>query len=263
MFSESDRIAVYGRYLGERLDVRHIRNRETLGISPLTIRAGRDGCAVLFRYGVAVTFNLTEVEREELTATLSPHLSRPFHNPESEPLTIGTDETRAEILDGEGILWLQSTELERLQVVAEVLAKSIVLAHYEGQIARAFERLEPLAEQLASGSRPPATQKTLLTELGEALLAQTRTIGRVETGDKPGLVWDDPSLDRLYVRLAREYELGEREAALSRKTALVSDTTGLFIDLLAQRQTLRVEWYIVILILIEIVLILYDLFILK
>jgi uncharacterized Rmd1/YagE family protein len=67
-------------------------------------------------------------------------------------------------------------------------------------------------------------------------------------------------LDRLYVRLAKEYELSDRDRALGRKTAMISDSAGVFIDLIQARQTTRVEWYIVILIVVEIVLILYDLF---
>ena len=100
----------------------------------------------------------------------------------------------------------------------------------------------------------------MLAQLGEALLTQARTVGGVQVTEKPELTWDAPDLDRLYERLASEYELAERDRALSRKNDLISASTGVYLDLMQTRQTLRVEWYIVILILIEIVLILYDIF---
>jgi uncharacterized Rmd1/YagE family protein len=112
---------------------------------------------------------------------------------------------------------------------------------------------------MSRGHRPRGKPRDLLTQLGEALLTQARTVGRVETSDKPELTWDDPALDRLYTHLAREYELVDRDRALTRKTSMISDTTGVFMDLIQARQTIRVEWYIVILILVEIVIILYDL----
>ena len=43
-----------------------------------------------------------------------------------------------------------------------------------------------------------------------------RMVGRVEVAEKPEIVWDDPRLDRLYERLATEYELRDRDRALSR-----------------------------------------------
>lgn len=254
---------VRGIYLGKRLQTRALRSREALATSPLVIPWGSGGWAVLFRYGAVVTFNLQGEELEQLLEMLGPHIDDSFTTPESESLFLKEKDGRPEGLDEEGVLWVEEVSVERLQVVAEVLAKSIVLAQHESQISHAFERLEPLAEIMAGGRRPRAGQRTLLKELGNALLAQTRTIGRVEIGEKPDMVWDDPGLDRLYVRLAKEYELRERETALSRKTALISDTTGVLIDLLAQKQTIRVEWYIVILIVIEIVIILVDLLFLR
>jgi uncharacterized Rmd1/YagE family protein len=251
-----------GVYLGERLDTRAIRKYGVMATSPLTIRAGQAGLAVLFRYGVVVLFNLEDGEAGAVLEELGTLVTNPFSPPEEESLSIGVDPEREERTDEDGRLWLTTATVDRFQVVAEALSKSIVLAYYEAQVSRAFERLEPMAKRMSGGHRPRGNHRALLTQLGEALLAQARTIGRVETSDKPELTWDDPDLDRLYTRLAREYELSDRDMALARKTAMISDTTGVFIDLIQARQTIRVEWYIVILIVVEIVLILYELFVL-
>ena len=52
----------------------------------------------------------------------------------------------------------------------------------------------------------------------------------------------------------------ERQLALERKLDLLSNTVGTLLSLLQDRRTLRVEWYIVILIIIEIMLTLYEQF---
>ncbi|MBN2255575.1 MAG: RMD1 family protein, partial [Deltaproteobacteria bacterium] len=67
-------------------------------------------------------------------------------------------------------------------------------------------------------------------------------------------------LERLYARLEDEYELRERHVALERKLELISKTAQTLLDMLQAKRTLRVEWYIVILILVEIMLTLYDMF---
>ena len=83
-------------------------------------------------------------------------------------------------------------------------------------------------------------------------------MGRVEITEKPEIVWDDMELDRLYERIATEYELRDRDLALARKLDLISRTAETYIDLVNHRQGLRVEWYIVVLIVLEIVLSLWQ-----
>ena len=82
-------------------------------------------------------------------------------------------------------------------------------------------------------------------------------VGRVETGEKPELLWEHPELERLYVRLAEEYEL--RDRALDRKLDVISRTVETLLSLVQTRSSLRVEWYIVLLIVAELLLTTYPL----
>ena len=49
------------------------------------------------------------------------------------------------------IIHLQRVTMERLLVVADVLAKSVILAYDENRVARVFDRIEPVAERAAAG----------------------------------------------------------------------------------------------------------------
>jgi len=91
------------------------------------------------------------------------------------------------------------------------------------------------------------------------LLMQQKMVGRVETGEKPELLWDHPELERLYVRLAEEYELRDRDRALDRKLDVISRTVETLLGLVQARSSLRVEWYIVLLIVAELALSIYPL----
>jgi uncharacterized Rmd1/YagE family protein len=92
------------------------------------------------------------------------------------------------------------------------------------------------------------------------MLTQHHMVGRVEIAEKPDLLWDHPELERLHSRLVAEFELLDRDRALSRKMRLISDTAEALLNLVHNKRSLRVEWYIVILILVEIALSLYELF---
>lgn len=88
-------------------------------------------------------------------------------------------------------------------------------------------------------------------------------VGLVEIEDKPEQLWDWPNLERLYLRLEDEYEIRERHRVLERKLALISRTAQTVLDLMQHQSAVRVEWYIVILIVVEILLNIYELFFLK
>jgi uncharacterized Rmd1/YagE family protein len=151
--------------------------------------------------------------------------------------------------------------VESLQVVADVLAKSVVLAYYEATLAGVFDAVEPLAAGLRQGGRRIPKGPDLLRYVGDTLLIQHKMVGRVEVGEKPEVMWERPELSRLFARLEDEFELSERRLAIERKLELISRTVGTLLELQQNRRALRVEWYIVVLIVFEIFLTLYQMFV--
>ncbi len=61
------------------------------------------------------------------------------------------------------------------------------------------------------------------------------------------------------MRLADEYELRDRDRALDRKLDIVARTVETLLGLVQTRSSLRVEWYIVLLIIAELLLTTYPL----
>ena len=237
-------------YLGQRIELKQFRHTQYIAINPLAINHGQEGVVILFRYGVAVTYGLSALEENRLQEELTPYIRDPLTEIEEESLDI---RIKADS-DGfsEGCLCLNDLSIQRLQLVAGVLAKSVVLAYYEKAVGKTFDQVEPLAEQLKSKGRGGTGNKALLQRIGEILSIQGKMVGRVEVSDKPELLWEHPVLERLYQRIEDEYEIKERHHALERKLEVISRATQTLLDLLQYNRTLRVEWYIVILIVIEI-----------
>lgn len=266
--STPSEIEVVSMLLGERLVLRGIDKR--IGTHPVVLPLGPDkipgqpsahpGYCVLFRYGAAVFFGVDEMARTTFIETeLEDRLVERYAEPETESVSIRFSAECTEELDGNGRLVLQQFELSRIQIVAEVLAKSVVLAEYEGRLSRAFDTVEPLANDLANKGRVPRRSRDLLRNIGNTLRIEQQMVGRVEVGEKPELLWEQPELEKLYLRLEDEYEISERQVALDRKLALISSTTNTVLEVLQTSRSLRLEWYIVILIVIEILLSLYAL----
>jgi uncharacterized Rmd1/YagE family protein len=249
-------ILVRALNLGERLHLRGLYETP-LEVAPLVLPVGERGLAMLFRYGVVVLFNVAEPEQKSWLKEIRDRVEKPYRRHESEETRVLVN-APAEGVSAEGIT-LAALTLPRLQVVATVLARSVSLAWYETTMAASFDMIEPLARQLDQPHASGRVLKEVLRHIGSTLLVQQKMIGRVEIADKPDILWEQPELERLYARLEDEYELNDRLATLDRKLELIERTAEITLDLVQARRTLRVEWYIVGLIVFEVVLTLYEL----
>lgn len=260
-FEGWDRIRAHALLVGKRIDLRALyRNRgDSLSTTPLAIPAGERGMAVLFRYGAVVLFNLQIVEEAAFLHSLQSVIGDSFDETEREEAQIVADANGDEAVDGTGVIRLHEVTADRLLIIADVLAKSVSLAWDENRVARVFDRTEPVAEALRRDRGGRARQ--LVDHISDVLITQHRMVGRVEVTEKPELLWDRPQLGRLYLRLQEEYELPERDRALTRKLDLIAQTASTALGLLQARRSYRVEWYIVLLIVVEIVLTLYEMFV--
>ncbi len=226
---------------------------------PLTVEVRGGGIAVLMRYGAVCFFGVSPVDEAGFLNQLKPMVHLPFDSPEVESIDI---EIKTESREGpeSGALVLNERSIERLQLVADILCKSVILAHYETMLVETFKMIEPFAAELEQRSRIGRSAKELLRHIGESLLIEHTMVWRVEVREKPELLWEHPNLERLYQRLEDEFEISERQQAMERKLELISRTASTVLELLQTRRSLRVEWYIVILIVFEILLTLYELF---
>lgn len=253
-------VGVRALFIGEKLDLRTLENTKYLGNSPLIIAAGEHGCAVLQRYGAIVLFGVNPSEEAAFVNNLQPWVTKPFEEPEVEEARVKLNFDGKETLTDNDIIELKQFSIERLQIVADVLSKSVVLSHYENAITLIFDKVTPIAASIKKFGNGRHEAEDLLKLIGNNIMIQQTTIGLVEIEDKPEQLWDYPNLERLYARLEDEYEIGERNKALERKLELISRTAQTVLDLMQHRSAVRVEWYIVILIVIEVLLNIYELF---
>ena len=252
-------VPVRALLLGERLDTRALERDTPLGVAPLTLEIPGGGTAVLFRYGAVILFGAASAALDHFVSGLRPLVTAALPVPEQDDARLLIRPDADQVVDLAGNILLREKTTERLQVVADVLAKGLILSHYETRIAEIFDGIEPLAVTLREKGRPGARGKELLRHIGDVLLMQQKMVGRVETGEKPELLWDHPELERLYGRLAEEYELRDRDRALDRKLDIISRTVETLLGLVQTRSSPRVEWYIVLLIVAELVLTIYPL----
>lgn len=249
--------------LGERLDLKSLERSTSLDNSPLTIEVRGGGIAVLYRYGVVVLFDISSADEAVFLDSLQPFIREPIYSDEfetEEVLNIVIKNGIREQVDAQSV-YISSVNLESLQVIADVLSKSLILESYEIKVAKHFDRVEPIALQLQNGKYSSRDTKEMLQHLASTLLSEHKMVGRVEVSENPEVLWEHTELEGLYHRLRDEFEIKQRHSAIDRKLNLISKTAETLLELGQHRHSSRLEWYIIILIAIEIMLSVYELFI--
>ncbi|MBK9081711.1 MAG: RMD1 family protein [Rhizobiales bacterium] len=252
------RIVARALLLGDRIDAAGLERPDTISTSPLAFRAGEGGYVAIYRFGVAVLAGLTPLQEEELLRQLDLRVvgRRERRDDETAILEIAPDvEDRA---PPGGPIQLKDDSPQRFLVVADSLAKTVSLARDEREVNAVFDVVEPFAAELARRGRPPWKRRAMLRLIGQALLVQHRVSGRIAIDEKPDVLWDSPDLERLYARLEDEYELKERAGTLKRKLDVIVETARAMTDIIDADRATRLEATIVILIVAEIFLTLYQ-----
>ncbi|HWA61111.1 MAG TPA: RMD1 family protein [Caulobacteraceae bacterium] len=254
----SRRMSVRALVLGERVDTAGLERKDALSTAPLFFRVGEHGFAAVFRYGVVVLIGLTPLEEDPVIAGLATRVSRPAEARDEETAAIEAGGEGEDRVDPDGVIRLVDASPERLLVVADAMAKAVAVDYDERRIAAVFEEIEPWARELAELGRRRGKRSDTLRLIGRALFVQHRVSERVAVAEKPDILWDRPDLERLYARLETEFDLEERAEILNRKLSLIGDTARLLTDLIDTERSYRLELAVVLLIVGEIALTLWQ-----
>jgi uncharacterized Rmd1/YagE family protein len=246
--------------LGERIDTAGLERSDLISTVPLAFPVANHGYAVLFRYGVAVLVGLSPVEEDDVVRAISPRIIGRFARVEDESATIEIAPDRDEQIAPGGPITLRELSPPALLVIADALAKNVVLSRDEREVSKVIEVIEPFAAELARSGRSRSNRRAVLRTIGQALLVRHRISGRVEVQEKPDVLWDHPQFERLHARLADEYELKERDIALARKLSVIDRTSQALTDIIDTERSVRLEATIVALIVIEVLVAFYDIF---
>jgi uncharacterized Rmd1/YagE family protein len=255
----AQQLTAHAVQVGDRINTAGFEG-EVLSSAPLAVKVGANGLAVLFRYGVAVFIGLSSEQEAEFLQRLRPRTSGGAATGEEEWAKIQVAKEAEEPIPVGGPILVREFSLERLLVVSDALAKSVVLGCDERQVTNVFDTIEPFARELANFGKTSRNRTDLLKLLGNALLVQQRVSGRVAVAEKPDVLWDRPDLERLYARLEDEYELSERVETLNRKLAVIADTASTLADIIDTKRSLRLEIVVVVLIAFEIVVTFYEIY---
>ncbi|WP_424812736.1 RMD1 family protein [Roseococcus sp. YIM B11640] len=245
--------------LGERIDLRGLARAGGSAADPVHLRDAPGEAAFAFRWGAVVFFGGTEAEQAGFLAGLATRIASPLESPVEESAWVSDGAPRDEVSE-DGEVHLVALSAPRLALLAEALAKSAALSHQEAGLTLTLDGIEPIVETLRRRGRLGILSRGLLRAIGGGLAARSHATARIRAADRPETIWEHPELERLHLRLAEEFELADRSAALDAKLVVIGETMQTLLSLIQGQRSQVLEIAVALFIGIEVVATVFGLF---
>ena len=143
-------------------------------------------------------------------------------------------------------------------IVSLILAQSVAMDYYARDVEMIEIETDRITNELREKGRVPRRLRDLVRFIGVCIATRNDVISTLALFDKPEATWENEQLDRLWIGLYRMLELDDRYKALEAKLRMFQDNLTVLVDLARQSQTLRLEVVVALLILMEMLIMVWQ-----
>ena len=251
-------------HLRERLklkDLQKVIPFQPFKINPdeIVYRLQKNEYLLLYRFGAMVFFNVPiEIQKRELDRiTNSLDIKQDIQA--SDQFLLETEDVQGIVVSSQSVK-TSKLNYEIIYLVSLVLAQSASLEYFELMVNEMLDRSRKIAKNLELTGKIESKTRDLIKFIGYAITTKQEIVSKLYILDKPEITWDNPSLDKLYNQLSSTFELTERYKLLDYKIQMIQDSLEIISDLIKTRRATFLEILIILLIAIEVVLFVYQLF---
>jgi uncharacterized Rmd1/YagE family protein len=202
--------------------------------------AHNGGWAVVHDFGAFVFIGVAEGERARMMKALVGSLSAEPHPPLEETFAVEIAPGSPPAVRFDRVVVAQ-LDLRVVEILALVVAQSVAMEYYEGDVDALVVGLEQSSRALAAKGRLRGSAREMLRFIGRGMSVRTQVVHTLSLLDSPGATWDDEALDRLYRGLRTSFEIEERYRSLDHELGVVQDNLELLVDMVRHRRTLLLE----------------------
>lgn len=236
--------------------------------------------AFAFGFGCFVCWSFEQPEIDALREKMTPFLVRPQQSggveeetmtfvlkrksPGEGPDDMGEDDDR----DGHGeddddkevkcivqdkIILATNSPLEKL-AHSYALAQSVRLGGFELVVERSIADTRSIPETLAETGEVKLEARELSRQMGELLMLRCDVNLHTDILDTPDIFWDEERFEKIYVACRTYLDIDKRVDILNQRLVVLKDLYDLLQNSLNVKHGTKLEWIVIILILVEVVL---------
>jgi uncharacterized Rmd1/YagE family protein len=206
-----------------------------------------------FPYGTFVAWDLPVGVAKKIIVDIKPYENNTLDAVEKEVYCYQLGE---KALFNDDIMTLPTEEVKVKLAFSHALAHSAKLGAFEGIIQKTFEDNKHLPESLAKYGKIPLSRFQIRKKIGQLFLDRTSISLHLDVLDIPEFFWENPEYEPLYEVMAVELDLHSRISTLNQQLGVIHDLFEMLSHELNDQHSSRLEWAIIILIVLEVVILL-------
>ncbi|KDR21035.1 required for meiotic nuclear division protein 1 homolog isoform X2 [Zootermopsis nevadensis] len=229
-------------------DVVHVEARYQVGVEPREI--------YFFREGTTVFWNVPELESSNVLSFIrqfeqNSYDERLVHD-ESEAMPYTHSTGKSHLQDGHIALGSDGrTELDKY-TFSNAIALSVKLGVWEASLNRYVDSIEFVTEDLKRGTKISMSREDVLRKTGELFALRHLINLSSDLLDTPDFYWDHEEQEELYQKMCSYFSINRRTRVMNEKLNHCVELVELLSSHLSDRHHIRLEWMIIILIMVEV-----------
>ncbi len=205
----------------------------------------------VFKYGIISFLGYTETETAHFFQLITPYCKNFIEQRQSDEFEIETDVST--INYGYNKIEIPKPSVEMIRLIMLNASQSVALDHYSQQTNLLLEETNFHTQVLEKKGKIDLGGIELKKYIGRTLNLKNKIAGNLYIFDSPEETWEDEHLNKLDIGLKKTFDLQSRFRTIQEGLQIVKENLELFKDLLQYRNSVILEWVIIILILVEVI----------
>ncbi|KAL1501548.1 hypothetical protein ABEB36_006850 [Hypothenemus hampei] len=215
-----------------------------------------------FREGGIVLWNITDLESTNLLSFLRQYEQDSYAErlvqAESEVMNYKYQmDDKFSCLDKEGNFVLSNLDNENMTLVkytfSNAMFLSVKLSIWEASLEKYIEEIENVTNDLKRGKKIKLSREDALRKHGELFALRHYLNLSSDVLDTPDFYWENEHLEGLYNQVCAYFCINKRSKVMNEKINHCVELIGLISHHLDDKHHIRLEWMIIILIMVEVV----------
>jgi uncharacterized Rmd1/YagE family protein len=146
-----------------------------------------------------------------------------------------------------------------LDIISMILAKSISLEMVEYETDKLLDNIEDVIGFLEQG-KLNMSDKQLAKTTAKVIRFKYNTISNLMLFEKPSAAWNNEDIEKFFMEMMNLFDIEDRYSKITRKTEILRNITEVFGSLSHEKRATKLEVIVVLLILFEVILALFEFF---
>ena len=249
-------LKVLSYQIADSIDIKQFKTAFTAEIyhadaDELYYRIGAQKFIYVFKYGIICFLNHSEVEMTAFIQVITPYCKNMLDERLNDEFDIDTNADRINF--GYNKVSITRADADEFRIIMLNVSQSVALDHYTQQTNNLLEETNYHTQILERKGKLDIAGIDLKKYIGRTLNLKNRIAENLYIFDSPDETWEDENLNKLDVGLKKTFDLQARFRTIQEGLGIVKENLELFKDLLQYRNSVVLEWIIIILIFVEVI----------